>query len=143
MATVYECKTVPMTATAVSLAGKQYYAVRQTTAGLMELCDTAGEAAFGIVQDEPAASKVGMVAISGTSRAVAGGTFDPGTLLKVTAAGKLDTASKAVVATNDGGSATDPVIGSNVFAKALDAGVDGRIIGVLILNGGAFPTTAA
>lgn len=143
MATVFNGGTSCSREAAASLSGKQYYAVKLDTNSKIALCDTAGESIFGILQDEPAAGKQGVVQTSGFSRAVAGGTFNPGTLLKVTTAGKLDTASAAVTATNDGGSATDPLIGSYVVARALDAGADGRIIGVEIIHMGAVPTTAA
>jgi hypothetical protein len=136
--TVYKGTDIPRTATAVSLAAKQYHVVRLTSAGLIEACDTAGELVFGILQDAPVASKVGMVRIDGTSRAAIGDTVTAGQLLKVeVTTGDLIPVSATSVTT--GGTVLSA---SNIVCQALDSGADGDIIGVKMMIGAIAPTTA-
>lgn len=147
MATVFngDNSDIPMLA-AADYSAKQYYCMQfNTTANQFELCNAAGERVDGILQDKPnAAGKVGVIRKSGTSRVVAGAAFNRGVQLKTDANGKAVEASAAIVVTNDGGSATDPVVGSFIIGTALDASSgDGAIVGVDLHLGGAIPTTAA
>lgn len=138
MATSYVGVDIPMTATAVSLATKQYYPVRLTSAGLIEVCDTVGELVFGILQDAPAASKVGTVRISGTSRAKIGASVTAGQRLGV----EVTTGHLIPITATSVGSGGTALLCGNVVAQAMESGDDGDFIGVKLMIGGPAPTTA-
>lgn len=113
-----QCITVPA---AADYTLKQFYVMNINSSGQAVLASGAGQQVAGVLQGKPdGAGRAAELAINGVVKAIAGGTFNPGVLLEVTAAGKLDTA----------------VAGAGKFACAiaLEAGVDTRIIKVLWLN---------
>lgn len=82
---------------AADLSAKQYYAVKVDSNGKAALAG-AGENAIGILQDTPAADKVGNVMTLGVSKAVYGATVTAGQNLSADANGKLiPTAGSAAV----------------------------------------------
>jgi len=99
----------------------------------------------GALLDEPAAAnRPASVAYMGRVSVRAGsGGFSAGDLLKANASGLAVAASLAVTNTNDGGSTTDPLIGSYVFGVALEDAAENEYGDVLITHSGAVATTAA
>lgn len=146
MSQAYEERLVCTTRLAAdNLSTKQYYAVKLNSVGRAALCDAAGENAYGILQDKPAAAgRPCEVAVGGIARAIAGGVIQPGATVKVNASGKLVDASEAVVDTQ-AGAAADPVIGSYVIGvhAGTAATADGDIFPLEIRHMGAVPATAA
>ena len=131
---------VSLKATA-DLSAKQFYAVAVDGEGEIDVAG-AGVMAIGILQNDPADTYMGTVRVMGVSKAVAGDTINAGAALAAETGGRVVTATKAIVDTQ-AGSATDPVIGSNVIGIALEDAVDGQIFRMLVCNMGAVPTTAA
>jgi hypothetical protein len=123
------------------LSAKQYYATKLNSSGAVVLAE-AGQHCVGILQNKPESGQVASVGFSGVSKAIAGGNIDPGMYVAANADGKLVNAAEAIVDTQ-AGSATDPVIGSNVLGIALSSAVSGDIFAVLLTHSGAVPTTAA
>ena len=123
------------------LTAKQFYAVAVDSAGEIDVAG-AGVMAVGILQNDPDDTYIGTVRVLGLSKAKAGDTIAAGAAVAAEAGGRLVTATKAIVDTQ-AGSATDPVIGSNVIGIALEAAADGDLFLMLVINMGAVPTTAA
>lgn len=128
--------------TAADLSTKQYYFVKMSS-GNVALNDTAGGPCLGILRNKPGSGVAAEVVYGGIVPCVAGGSVTAGNRIKSDADGKGVAASAAVVNTNDGGSTTDPVIGSNVMGIALSDAASGEQFNLLVLPGGAIPTTAA
>jgi hypothetical protein len=126
---------------AADLSTKQFYVVKMTSTGWNVAGAGEGE---GILQDTPnALGQAALVAVGGTSKAVAGAALAKGAYVASDASGKLKAAVLGRTDTSDAGAAADPLLGSNVLGKLLQAsGADGDIVEVLILNLGAVPTTA-
>ena len=100
---------------AADLSAKQYYAVKLDSSGKIALCDTAGDQAFGILQDKPgAANRAGSVRRHGISKAVLAGT--------VAVLDKLTTDQNGKLVKGYGA--------DRVVAIALEAGVAGDIVAV-------------
>jgi len=77
-----------LVASAVSLATKQFYCVRQsTTDGAVEICDTDGELVLGVVQNKPAAAKAANVMMAGITKIEASETLVAGDHWGTTASG--------------------------------------------------------
>ncbi len=100
---------------------KQFYAVKLTAGGdntrTVTLCSGAGDEAIGLLQDAPALGQACQVAVGGEAKGIAGGVFAAGAKLGTDANGKL----VAKTANKDW-----------CFAIAQEAGVDTRIVSVLI-----------
>lgn len=113
------------------LSLKQYFFVKQSTAAdrTCLLCDTtAGEAALGILQNDPTSAQAAEVRTGGRSSLVYGGTVTRGDLLASDAAGKGVKYTKATVFTG-----TPYIVsGSPVLAVAEESGAAGEQHGVLI-----------
>jgi hypothetical protein len=124
------------------LSAKQFYAVKVNSSG-QAVTAGAGEAAIGIVQNDPASGQAGAIRVAGVSKAVAGGNVTAGAQVAANADGKIVTATAGRTNTNDAGSTTDALIGSNVIGVALSGGADGEVISILVTLAGAVPTTAA
>lgn len=104
---------------AADLSTHQFKAVVIDSAGKAALPGASGVAAAGILQNKPKAGEAATVNRAGISKAVAGGTYDAGTLLMAaTTTGKLIAATAAL----------------HACAQALEAGADGRVISVLQLD---------
>ena len=106
---------------AADLSAKRYYAVKLSGANLA-LCDTAGEDAFGILQDEPDNTTLttGTAMVSGISRAMMGGSGSAGDPLTPKADGTLTLAT----------------IGDFVLARAAEDYTTGQIHAVEITKEG-------
>lgn len=141
MATYIKGQSISLAA-AAALTAKQFYAVKIDSNGKAALAG-AGEAAIGIVQNNPAAGQPASVMISGTSKAVAGGNITAGDPVAADADGKLVNATKGRTNTSDTGAAADALLGSNVIGMALTGAASGDIFTVAILHMGAVPTTAS
>lgn len=102
------------------LSSYQYRAVTIDSNGQLAVA-TAAKNIDGILQDKPAAQgRAGLVQWGGQSKATAGGNFSIGGLLEVGTSGKL-------VALASG----------TAVAKALEAGSDGKIVSVKLLQSNA------
>lgn len=126
---------------AADLSTKQHFAVKIVSGGIN--LAGAGEAAIGILQNDPTSGQSAEVMVSGVSYAVAGGTVAKGDLIAADSAGKLVVATKATVNTSDAGGAADPVVGSHVLGIALSAAAANEKFALQLLHLGAVPTTAA
>lgn len=131
-------------AAAADLSTKQFFGVKINSSGKAALCSAAGEFCYGVLQNKPTADQQATIAVSGITKAKAGGVIAPGATVAVTAAGKFVDAAEAVVDTQ-AGSATDAVIGS--FVVGIHRGTantaDGDLFPLELLPMGAVPTTAA
>ena len=110
-----------------NLSAKQYHVMKSgTTIKSALIADTAGEVVIGILQDTglDGSSDVehGDVAIAGESRCKIGGNISIDDPLQA------DTDGMAIVATT----------ADHVFARALEGGVDGDLIRVIISSEGIF-----
>jgi len=126
-------------------SGKRGYAVAaDTTANTCVIASAAGQKVLGILLDQPAAAgRACSVQTNGRVRAVAGsGGVAAGDMVKAAADGRLITATTSYVDTSDGGSATDPVIGSYVLGFALSAAAAGEYFDIEITHSGAVARTA-
>lgn len=93
----------------------------------------AGETAIGIQQDKPSAlGRAGEVRIFGISKCALGGTVTVGDKIASDASGK---GVKATAATVLGGT-PEPLAGSYVMAIALESGVSGDTVAVLLTHAG-------
>lgn len=130
---------------AADFSDKRGYAVTISAANTVAIASSAGVTVAGILLDEPAAAgRAAAVAWSGKVQAKAGsGGFTAGDLVKVNASGLIVTASKAVTNTSDGGSATDPLIGSYVIGQAIETAAENEFGYILLTHAGAVATTAA
>lgn len=134
------CRTYPAGA---DLSAKQFYAVKLDSAAAVVLAG-AGEAAIGILQNNPTSGQAATVAIAGRSKMVAGAAVASGARVASNASGKGVTATAGKVDTSDAGAASDPVIGSNIMGICVDAAANAdEIMSVELLMMGVGPTTAA
>lgn len=128
---------------AADLSAKQYRAVKVDSNGKAAVAG-AGEAAIGILQNDPISGQAATVATVGArSKALAGGNITAGNYVAADANGAVVAATLGRVNTSDAGGAVDAVIGSNIIGIALNGGVANDIITVLITLPGVAPTTAA
>jgi hypothetical protein len=141
MATYTKGQSISLVA-AAALTAKQFYAVKIDSNGKAALAG-AGEAAIGIVQNNPGAGQPASVMVSGSSKAVAGGSITAGDVVAANADGKLVAATKGRTNTADEGGATDALLGSNVIGIALTGASSNDIFTVAIMHMGAVPTTAS
>jgi hypothetical protein len=141
MATYTKGQSISLVA-AAALTAKQFYAAKIDSNGKAALAG-AGEAAIGIIQNNPPAGSPASVMISGTSKAIAGGEITAGAVVAANADGKLVAATKGRTDTSDTGGAADALLGSNVIGIALTGAASGDIFTVAIMHMGAVPTTAS
>ena len=130
---------------AADFTSKRGYLVAIDTSGNAAIASAAGQKVIGALLDEPTvAGRPAAVAYLGRVSVRAGsGGFTAGDLLKTNASGLAVAASLSVTNTSDGGSATDPLIGSYVFGVALEDAAENEYGDVLITHSGAVATTAA
>lgn len=95
-------------------AASQFIAVKIDTSGNAVVA-TAAKACDGILQNKPNSTQAASVAISGVSKAVAGGDITVGQNLELASGGKMV-----------------PVASGIIVAKALTAAADGNIVTVLL-----------
>lgn len=132
---------------AADLTAAQYKAVKIDSAGKVDLCG-AGEPAYGILQNAPAADAIAIVRILGTTLARADGTgVTRGNAISSAAAGVLRATTNAatglgVVDTGDAGAATDPVKGAHIIGRAVQTAAASALFKMAILHSGVQATTA-
>lgn len=115
MAVDYDLDVLTRLAGADLSATGQYRFVEQSTAGTVTVCNSAGENALGVLQNNPTSGQAAVVAVGGVSKITAGATIAIGDQLATTAAGK------AAPATN----------GQVILGEAMTGGADGSIISML------------
>lgn len=104
-----------------NLSTGQFKFVTLEADGQVDLANAAGENCIGVLLNNPdAAGKAATVAISGKVMVTAGGTIAAG----------------AAVATDAAGDAVTAAVGNIVMGYALEAGVDGQVIAVELIQGG-------
>lgn len=103
------------------LSAAQFKFVTLESDGQVDLADSAGENCIGVLLNNPdAAGKAATVAISGKVMITCGGTVAAGAALQSDASGDAITAAT----------------GDYVMGYALEAGVDGQIIAMELIQGG-------
>ena len=124
------------------LSAKQNHFVKINSSGAAVLAG-AGEAAIGVLQNDPTSGQTAAVQVSGVAKVKAGASITAGAQVAVNADGEAVAATLGRTNTSDAGGATDPLIGSNVMGIALEGGAENDVIAVLITQAGAAPATAA
>lgn len=112
------------------LSAKQYYAMEQSADGQVDLCDNAGDAVIGILQNDPKANQAAAVAIAGRTKWVSDGS---GTSIAVGDTVGTDASGKCVKKT----AADDLVAGRAAAASS----ADGTVIDVFLTLGGQRSST--
>lgn len=98
------------------LSAAQYKFVKQTATGTVELCDSEGETAIGVLQNNPGDTQAATVAVGGVTRVLAGATVAIGAEVMT------DATARAITAT-----ATNAALG-----EAISGGAVGEVISVLL-----------
>lgn len=129
-------------AAGADLSAQQFRAVKLNASGQVVVAG-AGEAAIGILQNNPGAGQAATVRVAGISKARAGGTIAAGGDVASNASGALVAATAGRTNTSDAGAAADPLIGSHVLGTALEGAASGDVFPILVTHKGAVPTTAA
>lgn len=128
---------------AADLSAKQFHFVKVDSNGKAAVAGL-GEAAIGVLQNNPGDGQAATIRISGKSKVVADAAITAGALLKSSADGQAATATASTVNTSDAGAASDPLVGSHVIGVATStAAAAAEVIDMLITHAGAVPTTAA
>ena len=102
------------------LSSAQFKFVTLESDGQVDLADSAGENCIGVLINDPAAAEAATVVMSGKVMVTAGGTIAAG----------------AAVATDASGDAVTASTGNIVMGYATEAGVDGQIIAIELIQGG-------
>ena len=102
------------------LSSSQFKFVTLESDGQVDLADSAGENCIGVVINDPASGGEATVVVSGKTVVTAGGTIAAG----------------ASIATDASGDAVTASTGNIVMGYALEAGVDGQVIAVELIQGG-------
>ena len=102
------------------LSSAQFKFVTLESDGQVDLADAAGENCIGVLINDPAAAESATVVMSGKVMVTAGGTIAAG----------------AAVATDAAGDAVTASTGNIVMGYATEAGVDGQIIAIELIQGG-------
>jgi hypothetical protein len=102
------------------LSSAQFKFVTLESDGFVDLADSAGENCIGVLLNNPPAAGAATVCISGKVMITAGGTIAAGAALQTDASGDAITAAS----------------GDVVMGYALEAGVDGQIIAMELIQGG-------
>ena len=103
-----------------SLAAAQFKFVTLESDGQVDLADAAGENCVGVCINDPAAGEAATVVMSGKVMVTAGGTIAAG----------------AAVATDASGDAVTATTNNIVMGYATEAGVDGQVIAIELIQGG-------
>lgn len=123
------------------LSAKQNHFVKINSAGAAVLAG-AGEAAVGVLVNDPTSGQTATIQVGGIAKVKAGGTVATGALVAANADSEGAVAAKGTTNTSDT-STTDALVGSFVMGIAVLGGVEGDVISVLLTHAGAVPTTAA
>lgn len=91
MATSESTISITMKAGA-DLSAKQYLFMEVSAARTVDTCDATTDKALGVLQNDPTADLPATIAVSGTTKVVAGAAITAGALVAPTAAGKAQTA---------------------------------------------------
>ena len=102
------------------LSSSQFKFVTLESDGQVDLADSAGENCIGVVINDPASGGEATVVVSGKTMVQAGGTIAAG----------------AAVATDASGDAVTASTGNIVMGYATEAGVDGQVIAIELIQGG-------
>jgi hypothetical protein len=102
------------------LSSSQFKFVTLESDGQVDLADSAGENCMGVVINDPASGSEATVVVGGKTVVTAGGTIAAG----------------ASVATDASGDAVTASTGNIVMGYALEAGVDGQVIAIELIQGG-------
>ena len=102
------------------LSSSQFKFVTLESDGQVDLADSAGENCMGVVINDPASGGEATVVVSGKTVVTAGGTIAAGSSVATDASGDAVTAST----------------GNIVMGYALEAGVDGQVIAIELIQGG-------
>ena len=102
------------------LSSSQFKFVTLESDGQVDLADAAGEKCFGVLENDPAAGAEATVVVSGQTRITCGGTVAAGAQLQTDASGDAITAAA----------------GDVVMGYAMEAGVDGQVIAMELIQGG-------
>lgn len=129
---------------AEDLSAKRYFGVCVDGSGLIDLADAAGELIYGVLQNDPTAGKQATIAISGITKAKAGGVIAPGAKVTVNSSGKFVTAT-ALTVDASGASATAASTGSFVCGIARNTAntATDDLFPLELIQLGAIPGTAA
>lgn len=102
------------------LSSHQFRFVTLESDGEVDKADSAGERCFGIVENDPAAGGEATVVVAGKTRIVCGGTVAAGAQIQTDASGEAITAASGDVS----------------MGYAMEAGVDGQVIAMELIQGG-------
>lgn len=125
---------------AVDHSANQFKVVTIDSAGKIALAGL-GEG-DGLLANKPKLGQAAEVITGGPAKGLAGAAIAAGVYVTSDANGKLKAAVLAATKTDDAGVALDPLLGSHVLGKTLEASTaDGDIITVDVDPRGALPTT--
>lgn len=133
----------------LSAAANQYKLVKLDANGDVVLCSARGEFAIGSLYNKPKSGEVAQVAYAGVVKVQADAAIDEGAAVTTSADGQASPAAAvgsglAHTDTSDAGVAQDPLIGSTIFGRAVEApGAAAEVFPVLVTREGAVPATAA
>ena len=102
------------------LSSAQFKFVTLESDGQVDLADSAGENAIGVLLNQPTAGKAATVAVSGKVMVTSGGTIAAGAQIQTDASGDALTAAS----------------GDVVLGYALEAAVDGQVFAIELIQGG-------
>jgi len=102
------------------LSSAQFKFVTLESDGQVDLADSAGENAIGVLLNQPTAGKAATVAVSGKVMVTSGGTIAAGAQIQTDASGDALTAAA----------------GDVVLGYALEAAVDGQVFAIELIQGG-------
>ena len=98
----------------------QFKFVTLESDGQVDKADAAGERCFGVLENDPASGGEATVVVSGQTRIVCGGTVAAGAQIQTDASGDAITAASGDVS----------------MGYAMEAGVDGQVIAMELIQGG-------
>jgi hypothetical protein len=135
------CRTIEAGA---DLSALQYCFVKMSS-GKAVSCDTAGEMAIGVLQNNPTSGEMAVIAVSGKTYVKAGAAIAQGAKVATKNNGRADDLfAVAVVNTSDAGGASDPVIASYVMGWMWEAAAaNGDLKLMELVPMGAVPSTVA
>lgn len=131
----------------LSAAANRYKLVKLDANGDVIAAAARGEFVIGSLYNLPKSGEIAQVAFDGIVKVQADAAINEGDALTTSADGQASPVTSAAtgaadVNTSDAGVAEDPVLGSVVFGRALEAaGAAAEVIPVLVTREGAIPTT--